>query len=242
MFFSFMLIIFSFLSIKTTGFGDDSDVVFRRTELLRRSWLEKDFYIRNRLAHAESLQKAFRLNHVEGGTVLLSAPHALKHLREGRIKGADINTGVLALLLSEKTRNPVIYATRIATDPNYYDELPYKKALFQYLSENPQIKLVLDLHGAAAHREFAVDLGTLYGHSCPAEMINRIEAILAAAGIKPVSHNFFSAAGQNTVTKYVHEQFPQVCVVQVEINYHFRHGEGLEKIMPALMEIIQKIR
>ncbi len=94
--------------------------------------------------------------------VLLSAPHAVNHFRNGEIKYADIYTGGIATFLQEETACHLICAANSKTyDPNFdqFGQNPYQQALLPYIKEHA-IRLVLDLHGASYSREYAVEIGT----------------------------------------------------------------------------------
>ena len=93
-------------------------------------------------------------------------------------KEPDHYTGGLGMTIQEMTGAHFLYTQHKADDPNYYDTLtnpqspllstgliPFKTKLNQILIDNPQIKFVMDLHGADYNRPFEIDLGTGYGGS-----------------------------------------------------------------------------
>lgn len=99
--------------------------------------------------------------------VLLSAPHGAVHYRKGRPKQEDEYTSGLARLLAEKTGAHALVAFRkSATDPNYYANTPYKRALQQAI-ERHSIRFVLDIHGCSPDRDFGIGLGMMHNRSCP---------------------------------------------------------------------------
>ena len=122
----------------------------------------------------EELEKVFSANHYNGSgntafrieegsvPIMVSAPHAGHHFRDGKLKAADCYTGGIARYLRELTGCPIIYSASFTeTDPNYDSPEAggYKESLKAYLKTHP-VYLLMDLHGAAREREFAVDMGT----------------------------------------------------------------------------------
>ena len=106
--------------------------------------------------------------HIDNGEIpiMVSAPHAINQYREGKIKWADMYTGGIAKYLSETTRCHAIYSCMFTeSDPNYDegDNNRYQLELKKYVNDN-NIKLLLDLHGAAKNREYAVEMGTAHNN------------------------------------------------------------------------------
>ena len=106
-------------------------------------------------------------------------------------------------------------------------EHPYKAALRAYVANHPEIKFVLDVHGASNDNGWDIDLGSMHYDSLPIELLyyyynpqlpltTDIREILfsnkigdVSTGnfeIGPISHNDFAADGQYTVTKFAKEQ------------------------------------
>ncbi|WP_024866540.1 hypothetical protein [Butyrivibrio sp. FCS014] len=183
---------------------------------------------------------------IEKGTipVMISAPHAVNHFRNGTVKYADRYTGGIARFLHKATGCHVIYACKSTNcDPNY-DEPgtnDYQDALKEYL-EKHDVKLLIDIHGASKEREYAAEMGTaprqdspkgaayeedpsLHGFKFAADIIKS----LLESGIRYCETNkkeiwknkIFDAGGQNTVTKFISENTDTACV-QLEINGTYR--------------------
>ena len=176
------------------------------------------------------------------GKVLLSAPHSTNHIREGSVKIVDYCTGPLIEILHDLTNAPIIYLQYQSTDPNYYNDVPYKTALSSYLENHPEIELVIDIHGAAEDKPFDVDLGTMNGNSLfdysnlPEVFGNKFHE----RGIMTISDNYFTAQGQSTVTKFAAGK--NVDAVQVEINraYRCKNDSNDLKMIRALESIIKQ--
>lgn len=79
--------------------------------------------------------------------LLISAPHATPHNRQGAVKKHEAMTGVLALVLAKVLGCSVILPTAIQNDdPNFdtNDNAPYKSKLASLLKDRPRL---VDLHG-----------------------------------------------------------------------------------------------
>lgn len=167
--------------------------------------------------------------HYQPGTrpVLISAPHGACHWRENYWKPQDGFTSALAHLLAGLTNAHTLYTIRrIRPDPNYEDDSDYKRTLARLLRQHA-IRLVIDLHGAWAERDFGLALGTIDGRSCPDYEPVVLESV-QAQGFSPgadhpldrLAYNpplFKGGVRQWTVTRFVWEKCG-VNAVQVELN------------------------
>lgn len=108
---------------------------------------------------------------VEGSIpVMVSAPHAVTHWRDGRTKPSDDYTGSIALALAELTGAHAIVATRFShADPNWdpFEASAYKQALAAYIREH-DVRVLLDIHGMVAASPNLVAIGTADGETCRA--------------------------------------------------------------------------
>ena len=150
------------------------------------------------------------LIHFEKGNIpiLLSAPHTVNFLAQ--------KTGAF-LLIKE---NPD------GIDPNKPEMEDYKRHLLQII-EDYQIQLVLDIHGAASHHDFALEIGSLDGISAKPETIKALKTALQIQGIAPVAENNpFKGGG---ITKAVHNN-TKIEVLQLEINRNYRDLNNPEKL------------
>ncbi len=168
--------------------------------------------------------RADYFRYIEGSIpVLISAPHGTRHYRrcggDGFWKDEDAYTSSLAIKLGQLTGAHVLYAKyKAAEDPNSDPDCGYK-ALLQEKVRAHGIGFVLDLHGAAASRDFRVDVGTLSdtpeGCSCVA-----FKPLIAKAfrGIEERLFNKqFKAAEQGTITSFVKRELG-IEAAQFEIN------------------------
>ena len=155
------------------------------------------------------------------GPILISAPHAVNHRREGRIKYADRYTGAIAREVQRATRRPLIARTQGPHgDPNWDLVSPYKKAIGA-AAQRGQIGCVLDLHGAARRHHFDVALGTA-GRGI--SRLDEIVAVFERAGLSQVVVDGarFNANHPGTVTWYVAHRLG-LPALQIEINGFYRN-------------------
>lgn len=187
---------------------------------------------------------------IEEGTVpiMLSAPHAMRHPRNGKLKAPEVYTGSIVKYLHEVTGCHIIYSTKLADYDANYDELcnnPYQRSLIDYI-QNRSIKFLLDIHGMTSDRKFAVELGTApsigssmrsFDYIVP-EMVSTLSTFFGngAVGLNVL----FCADGKCTVTKVVSSRCNIPCI-QVEINALYRSSKNeelLERMLTALRELI----
>lgn len=199
--------------------------------------------------------------------VMISASHSINHFREGKSKLADKYTGGICRYLHEKTGCHAMYSSMYTEcDPNY--DLPekniYQQALKDYLL-NKDVFVLLDLHGAAFSREFAIELGTAPQHFSN-DLYNSSEdpSLLEYQFIDDViidvfndlfislennkktiwKNKLFDAGGQNTVTKYISSDTHTACI-QIEINGLYRNPDNTYEfcaLIEGLLRIINEFQ
>lgn len=229
--------------------------------------MNKDF-----IEEIKQLEKSFSANGYQGckekefeiktGTIpiLISAPHAVNHFRDGQVKSADVYTGGIGCYLYQVTNCHLMYLAKFSeADPNF--DFPesnvYQQALKKYVDTH-KIKVVLDLHGARKEREFAIEMGTapegdgamyqedpsLKGHAYITDAIRHIfENQFEKFEIEKEEiwkNKIFDAGSQNTITKFIYMNTEAVCV-QLEINRIYRepeNKEAFEALVEGLREIV----
>lgn len=242
------------------NFADD----MKNSEL---SILDYPFY-QNVLKH----EKRFKRRQYTGGgkqdfiilegsiPIMLSAPHAVNHTRDGRLKYADKMTGGIALLLHDLTGCHIIYSARsISFDPNYTlntnNENPYQIQLCEYVKQK-RIEVLIDLHGAQEQRDYAIEIGTapqydkagnIIGDKHPAlhgkDFICDLVAYtfdyvfqntnLPKEKKQVVTNQIFGAGIQNTITKYISSHSSTACL-QLEINALYRSKENSRQLVQCI--------
>lgn len=179
--------------------------------------------------------------------VLISAPHAVRHVRQKKIKKSDEFTGSIAYLLNQVAGcHSLAVAKLYGGDPNVDESCIYKSYLKEICLQN-KIKLVIDLHGAAREHDFDVDLGTNKGKSLLGrdKLLEQISEAFIQAGLNKVSYNYFPAATPNNITNFVARELA-IPAVQVEVNRKYRvpaqNPRGFCRLIAVLMELIKIIR
>ena len=182
------------------------------------------------------------LIHFEKGTVpiLLSAPHTVNFLKEdGNFKMREGYTKAIVKYLAQKTGAfLMIKENSDGIDPNKPEMENYKHQLLEVINKY-QIQLVLDIHGAASHHDFAIEIGSLDGVSAKPETIKALKTALLNQRIAPVAENQpFKGGG---ITKTVHGN-TNIEVLQLEINRNYRdltHPEKLFHLCKSLENFLK---
>ena len=170
------------------------------------------------------------LIHFEQGSIpiLLSAPHTVNFLKEdGNFKMREGYTKAIVKYLALKTGAfLMIKENSDGIDPNKLEMENYKHQLLEVINKY-QIQLVLDIHGAASHHDFAIEIGSLDGVSARIQTIESLKTALKDPGIAPVAENSpFKGGG---ITKTVHGN-TNIEVLQLEINRDYRDLTHPEKL------------
>ena len=195
---------------------------------------------KNRLNNKE---KSFRV--IKGNIpVIISAPHSVKQLREGRVKGAEYQTGAIASILSEETSCFAIYKTYNNQDDANYDieNNEYKEEIKKIIKEN-DIRILLDIHGAKDEHNFDIDLGTAYGENINnnIEILYKLKSYFKKYNIDNVTENkIFKADSIRTISKYINKETKIQCI-QLEISWKYRNLDNLdniERLTKSLKEFI----
>ncbi|MGP8214981.1 MAG: hypothetical protein ACLQQ4_05410 [Bacteroidia bacterium] len=153
--------------------------------------------------------------------LLIVAPHATSHMREGKRIKIDGGTGSLAVFLNKNYSIPILFTTyKSPSDPNYYDDNAFKDTLGKIV-EKYKPKFIIDLHGSVWSRPYDVDFGTLNNKSYfdKADLFKSLIEDFVSNGLVVGSQDYFSAEEHQTDTKFLHNKgFP---CVQCEINSNY---------------------
>ena len=182
------------------------------------------------------------LIHFERGSIpiLLSAPHTVNFLKEdGNFKMREGYTKAIVKYLALKTGAfLMIKENSDGIDPNKLEMENYKHQLLEVINKY-QIQLVLDIHGAASHHDFVIEIGSLDGVSARIQTIESLKTALKDQGIAPVAENSpFKGGG---ITKTVHGN-TNIEVLQLEINRNYRdltHPEKLFHLCKSLENFLK---
>ncbi|KPL80956.1 hypothetical protein ADN01_10760 [Levilinea saccharolytica] len=182
--------------------------------------------------------------------VLLSAPHAARHIRAGQLKHGEPMTAGLARWVAEETGAHVLYLRRRTNgDPNSDFYSPYKQALRAAHTQTPFCFMV-DVHGASDRHNFGLALGSMGGQSC-ARLLPEILAALAEQGFSPRGRGLlrvdldekFKGLGspvRETLTRFAWHELHLPCL-QVEIHAQLRDVQAqseLKRTAAALRALV----
>lgn len=160
--------------------------------------------------------------YIEGTSpFVITVPHAVKHIRAGSPKDAEIYTGALAKWLHEETGAHIIYSSRMTDDPHDNRNSAFKDTLADVVNSHG-VEMVIDLHGASGDRNFDLDIGTMNGESISRQVMGHLRNSMSEAGVADIKENHtFTAESPLTITNYAYTEL-QVPAVQIEINQQFR--------------------
>lgn len=207
-----------------------------------KPWLNKNI---------DNSRKENVIRRVFGKTpVVISAPHAVKHSREGQVKPCDLYTGSLSYLLAKSLGGTLVASAKFeeGQDGNYtpLEQCAYKQELLKTVQEQ-KIKLVLDIHGIRDDRGFDICLGTAPTDEIPLQEKDRkvFETLAQVFGDQAVTLNppGYSGTGdeKDTVTETVRVQTHQeVEAYQIELARHLRvPGEHSRDLLEDLSFFIK---
>jgi len=181
--------------------------------------------------------RAVRVLRVGDAPLVFTAPHAVRHLRRGLLKKADIRTGGLAELLALRTGGTAVTSLgRLAVDPNFdHGTTPFRARLLAVLKPG---RLVVDLHGMHDRHGVDVVIG-LGAHPDPGSELAaaELERAFAQAGLSVLSGHPFPASHPGTVTSTV--QLAGFSAVQVELAAGRRHPlREPERALPLVAALL----
>ena len=200
----------------------------------------------NILSQIKDTEQKFKANDYKGNSLcscvvkkygdlplLLSAPHAVKQIRNSEIKAHEFYTGAIVECLAKQigcaciTKQYLIENT-INDDPNTDNAYcSYKTAINQFLQEN-EIKLFVDIHGLSSKRDSIVDICIDKGKN-----VNDMTYVFTLQkyienefGVNTSSiDKYFSAFSDNIMSKWIHSNF-NISAIELEINGAYRWFEG----------------
>ena len=143
--------------------------------------------------------------------VVITAPHAVEHLRGGEVKRADMWTGGLALLLAQRSGAAAVVELAREGDPSWQTHHPFKDAVAALAPE-----VLLDLHAmrSTAH---LVEIGTGQPDGAPpTPLADRVRHALEESDIATVTDHRFPARGPATLTQWALRR--RLLAVQLEVS------------------------
>lgn len=181
--------------------------------------------------------------------IILSAPHNVKHIRENSVRPRETRTGIMVKVLSKKYNTYGIYKNNkdCNNDANWDEKCEYKEYIKDMVKKE-KIKVLIDFHGMAAHREQDICIGinngeNIYGNY---DILNCMVDKFHKYGFKNVTIDIpFKAGYKYCVSNYIAREC-NIPTFQIEINlkYRFATYEGNEKykdLLKAFEEILEFI-
>lgn len=179
--------------------------------------------------------------------IILSAPHSAKHVREDSVRPRETKTGTMVRVLSKKYNTYGIYKNNkdCNNDANWDKNCKYKERI-KRIVEKEKIKVLIDFHGMAAHREQDICIGinggkNIYGNY---DIVNSMVDIFHKYGFKNVTIDTpFSAGHKYCVSRYIAEECG-ILTFQIEINLKYRSAlykeyKKYNDLLKSLEEILK---
>lgn len=179
--------------------------------------------------------------------VVVTAPHSSVHKRLGKLKRQEFYTAALSVMLHSLTGCHVLYTGRLMeSDPNYYDDSPFKERLSHIVRSN-NINCLVDLHGTGIKKSFDVYPGVGLEKEFLLGQENYLADLIQIANVSKISIgglDVFPAAKQMTVTKYAARKL-KVPSIQLEISRKLREPEknpgDFVKLVKFLKQFIDEL-
>ena len=219
------------------------DAMFITTDKFNRIKLKNSFQTFKKEVPVY-VDKSFKI-YKGTNNVMLSAPHAYKHLREGIIKNNEYNTSNIVKLLHLTTGCHIIFTYENNDIDANYNETSYRKKLSKYIDEN-NISYLLDIHGLEDNTDVDIEIGTnnLKSVLNDEKLVLKVKEIFEKYYNNIVIDNRFKAS-KKAISKYISKQ-NNVKTIQLEINKKARQMKKrpfkFEKTMKALEEIINYLK
>lgn len=173
------------------------------------------------------------------GGVVVTAPHAVPHVRDGEAKRADMWTGGLALLLAERTGAAAVVETSGVGDPSWEDEHAFKDAVARLAPA-----VLLDLH-AMRSPDQVVEIGSGEPAGAGAGgLALGVRDALEAQGVATLVDHRFPARGPTTLVQWARGR--GLPAVQLEISVRlvppFASDADVERLVRALEAVVRALR
>lgn len=192
----------------------------------------------------DKTEKSFRT--IQGKIpVLISAPHSVRQLRNGKIKGKDLYTGPIVMEIANQTQCYAIYKIFNNQDDANYDieNNEYKEKVLEIIKQR-DIQLFIDIHGASDNDEFDIDIGTddYKNLNEKKEVLEKFIQLCNKNGIYKIGiDKKFKANTLHTITKTVAINTKIPCM-QIELTRKYRSIEDFEKMRKIIDIIVELIK
>lgn len=180
--------------------------------------------------------------------IFLSAPHAVKQVREGRVKACETRTKYIVDKVAKRTNSCCIFKTKCLNDDANYDNYSYYRKKCSDIVKEKDIKVLIDVHGMSATRKEDICIGTAYGKNINnrKDVLENVVKIFNNNSFSNVSIDIpFAAKGKNCVSSYIHDNC-EIITFQIELNYRYlcsKYPEyDLNKIINTLTDIVEYLK
>ncbi len=183
--------------------------------------------------------------------ILVSAPHNVKQIREGKTKPIDLGSGHLMLDVVNKTNCFGIIKTNCVgmegekdDDANYEKQHPYKDAVLNETNKH-NLKALLDLHTMAEDRKELVNIGIYGGKNIHDnyEVLQKVVHTFEDFGY-PVSLDEPFNAPPHTVAGFLATETNAFCL-QIELNskliYKKDKRNEFSNVSDCLVKIVNQL-
>ena len=133
--------------------------------------------------------------------ILLTSVHSMEQVKEdGTIKFSEpLTKGIVKYIANDLNLFYLIKTEDDGIDPNHNDKDEFKTRLIDMIKTN-SIKLVFDIHGASAKREFDVELGTMNNLTADFSTIMELKEAFEENGLNVILNEPFKGG---KITQYV---------------------------------------
>lgn len=178
--------------------------------------------------------------------ILISAPHNVSQIREGKHKHLDIGSGNLAIKLKNILDANLIIKSKCLgnqkfdDDANYEITHPYKQKTEEIVNSK-KIKALLDIHSLKPERSQFVNLGINGGKNIQNnfELLNKITLIFERSKF-PVSIDHPFCAPEHTVCGSLASKTNVFCL-QIEINSKLINPKNKENKIKDFCTCLEKV-
>jgi hypothetical protein len=156
--------------------------------------------------------------------ILLSAPHGVFHIREGRELPHELGSIQTALYLQKQQDCLLIAKTKNNNDDANFDpDCDYRKSITKLIKKH-NIKYLIDFHGLSNRHGIDVNLGINNGNniSTNKEIFETLKSQLENSGFT-VSVDIPYNGGNITVAGSTKNKFPDLWTIQIELNIDITH-------------------
>lgn len=180
--------------------------------------------------------------------MIISAPHAVSHFRNGKNKKPEVYTGAITRYLHETSGiHALIHERNDFTDPNWISGKLYREKLSRHIQQK-NLRFLLDLHALHPRRESEIILCTNSFKNLQHQkhFTNIFVDIFKKHGFFKIEiDTLYQASAPYNISRTIATTQHIPCL-QIEINAklidpHYQKGVPLKKVLQALSMYVRKI-